>query len=595
MAINLQGMLYDGTTSLDSGMDSGIPPNRIDRNQIAWGVNTTVRGGYITQRPAFLKRTLQFLDASGSEDATVKSNFETTRFQGASYYRQGERGFIMVMCGGRLFRIDPVDDYKVIDVTITDDPNPAERWRVWMVQAEDWLIVQDGQSAALIYDGGSARRAGKDEVPMGSAMAYGMGRLIVARGREYYAGDLVYSDTGTPGYGFRDAVLKFTETQYLSDGGSFTLPLQSGEITGMQFLANINTSLGQGELAVLSRDAVFTTSLPFDRTTWSSTPGLQRIAQINNGSVGDGMVVVNGDLFYRAKDGIRSLIMAVREFGQWSNRPVSREVQRALKFDSDHLLLHQSGVLFDNRLLMTVGPTLSEKYVYHTGLVALDFDVLSSMRGSAPPAYDGIWTGLNAVKLVTGQFGEEERCFALHYDTTAQVLELWEITKDGKFDNDGTERITWRLETRSFDFERPMNMKKLMTGELWVDDVTDSVDFDVRYRPDQYPFWSSWHTWTECATVERCDPDPGECLEFEKLHPQYRSRMGLPQPAYSCNIPVDRPMSIGWEFQLRVEIDGPCRIRQLRLAAEEKDEALFSVCAPGSSCSELSGCVENDY
>mgnify|MGYP001217207724 CR=1 FL=1 len=593
MALDADRFLYDGFTTLDGGVDSGRAASLLPANKASWAKNCSFRNGFITQRPGFRKRTLKFLDVDGVEDATVKANFEDGRFQGAGYYRLHNRGYVMVMVDGRLFRIDPVDHYKVTDVS-GGETNPDNRWRVWMQQAEDWLIVQDGQSAALIYNGGSCRRAASNEVPTGTAMAYGMGRLVVARGRQYFAGDLVYSDSGTELLGYRDAVLKFTEDTYYSEGGSFVLPLQSGEITGMHFVANIDTSLGQGELVVFSREAAFTNQLPLDRTTWKQTPGLQRIAQINGGSMGDGIVAVNGDLFYRSEDGIRSMIMATRDFSQWGNRPISQEVSRAIGNDARYLLQHQSATLFDNRLLMTAAPVVTSQGVYHRGLIALDFNLVSNMFGAVPPAYDNVWTGVNTLKLVTGQFGEEDRCFVVHLNTTDDVIELWELTRGELFDDDGSTEVSWEFETQSYNFKKPFNKKRLWGGDLWYDQLNEEVGFTVSFRPDQYPGWLSWHSWTDCQSVKQCDPVTA-CYTLLNTHPGYRSRKSLPQPPRTCNELDDSPVDLGYEFQMKVQVSGPVRFQRVRLIAEETDEQLFKGCAAGSSCATFTYCDSEDF
>ena len=50
---------------------------------------------------------------------------------------------------------------------------------VYFQQAENWLIVQDGQNQPYLYNGSTLRRATGDEVPVGGPMAYGKGRLWV--------------------------------------------------------------------------------------------------------------------------------------------------------------------------------------------------------------------------------------------------------------------------------------------------------------------------------------------------------------------------------------------------------------------------------
>jgi hypothetical protein len=100
------------------------------------------------------------------------------------------------------------------------------------------LVVQDGQAAPWIYDGGLNRRSdtlgigGTREVPVGTAMAYSQGRMVVAlpEGTSFVIGDIVGGPSGTYGYDFKDALLKFTENDIIGQGGSFTIPRTLGTL-----------------------------------------------------------------------------------------------------------------------------------------------------------------------------------------------------------------------------------------------------------------------------------------------------------------------------------------------------------------------------
>ena len=110
-------------------------------------------------------------------------------------------------------------------------------------------------------------------------MAYGKGRLWVASGSEYYGGDLVYGD---PAYG-RDSVIRFTENTFINEGGAFAV--SSGPITGLAFAANLDTSLGDGDLLVFTPTATYAFNAPVDRDIWKDLNyPIQRFALLNFGS-----------------------------------------------------------------------------------------------------------------------------------------------------------------------------------------------------------------------------------------------------------------------------------------------------------------------
>ena len=52
----------DGIRTLDGGMNSGNSPSILPPNQAALMVNATNRGGFVSNRPGYIKRNLTFTD-----------------------------------------------------------------------------------------------------------------------------------------------------------------------------------------------------------------------------------------------------------------------------------------------------------------------------------------------------------------------------------------------------------------------------------------------------------------------------------------------------------------------------------------------------
>lgn len=88
------------------------------------------------------------------------------------------------------------------------------------------------------------------QLPPGRMGVYGQGRVWMSLidGKQFVVGDLRGGASGTAPENYRDAVLSITENLYLVGGGTFSVPGPLGSITGMRFIAVINTSLGQGPL-----------------------------------------------------------------------------------------------------------------------------------------------------------------------------------------------------------------------------------------------------------------------------------------------------------------------------------------------------------
>lgn len=565
--------LSDGYISSEGGIDSGRSPNLLAANQWAFAINATFRGGWPTPRPGYRKIILNFED-----DEDLQAAFEDGRFQVAGDYNPDDgSGSLINMVSGRVFRINLTNTqtFPVQEISIPGDLNNPTRYQAWCCQGENFFIIEDGQTKPFIYNGASARRAGPREIPVGNQIVYYMGRLWVARGREYVGGDIVFGPNGTPGLNFRDSMLKFEENTFLNEGGAFNVPVQAGNITAMKPIANINTVLGQGELIIYTENSVFANLVPQDRAVWKNTTNpIQRIVRLANGTYSQNAVVnVNEDLFDRSDNGIGSLAFSVRNAGQWGNTPISNEMNRILLADSRDFLKYASGVEFDNRLLMTASPGFSQDHgVYHRCLVSLDFDLITSMHQRLPPAWEGIWTGLRILQLVTVKHFGVKRCFAYVLNADDKI-ELWEITKDDRFDNNGDDvRIQWSLESRSMDFGSKFDMKQLEAGDSFYDRLVGTANFDLKFRPDSHPCWVDWDSWEECAKYRLCEGEFGECPNLPNYQEQYRPKRQFVQPPDTMDPILKKMFRNGYEFQVLLTITGHVRQKQLRLNSRAVQE-----------------------
>lgn len=433
------------------------------------------------------------------------------------------------------------------------------------------------------------------QFPVGRMGCYGRGRvwMCLANGKDYIAGDIVGGPSGTKALGFRDSILNVTENSYLAGGGTFTIPGSFGDIRSMIFTAELDASLGQGPLQIFTPTHVFSCNAPIDRTTWQSlTNPIQTVSAIGNGGLGqDNTFLVNSDTIYRAVDGIRSLILSRQDFNTWVRTPISREVERTLNLDNQSLLPFGSGVFFDNRILMTVSPISTTQGVYHQALVALNNDLISTVREKSPPAYDGIWPGMNILNMVSETFSSVERCYQFVYNTVLQNLELWELMPSAASEVENNPNvpivgdlisgtptaIEWWFESSSLFRDRnpgERTYKQLNNGELMVDKLVGRVDFEVWYKPDQYPCWTLWHSWGECATVNSSSKPP-----------QFRPRMGLGTPSVTpCDPSTNRPLREGFTFQIKVVITGQCEIVGMRFESVVKPQPTFAPLACDNIC-----------
>lgn len=148
-------MLYDGVSLFSGGMDSDKNPLLLEKSQASFISNGTVRGGFLTDRPPVYLRTITW----PSEE--VRLAVEQGLFQGSVYYQpdSGPQSLIASI-SGRLFQFTIVDNTVTArEITIPGDPNPATVTQVWMWQSENYVIVQDGLSLPIFFDGVSSRRS----------------------------------------------------------------------------------------------------------------------------------------------------------------------------------------------------------------------------------------------------------------------------------------------------------------------------------------------------------------------------------------------------------------------------------------------------
>ncbi len=566
-----------GLYSLEGGIDSGNSPSIIGQNQCAFAVNATMRGGFIQNRPGFPHPALTFTEG-------IEANFRQGRFQGAKEFQYPGGAAIIASISGRIFRINVSTDFSVSDISIAGDLNPDIRDFASMQQADRWLIIQDGQSIPQIYNGASLRRSNLQipEVPTGEIMGYVMGRLWVGRGKQYVAGDLfgTPSPTTTPAIGNADAVLKFTENTYISEGGSFGIPTANGTITGMIPIATPNTILGQGPLLIATPDSIFANDVPIDRTLWKDLQyPVQTIQSILNGATSqESMVQVNSDIWYRSPDGIRSFIQGLRDFHSPGNTPQSHEMLRITALEDQRLLPWVSGANFDNRLLMTAWPQRNQdRGVWFKGLHVLNFDGVSGLTRKTPPCWEGIWTGLRFLRLVPCTVNSEKRLFAFVLDQNDEI-DLWEISKSEDFD-DGDKRIEWWIESRAFNFGDIKQFKKLEAGEMWVDQIRGTVDFDLKYKPDKYPCWFDWATAQRCAKYKWCpEDDPLTCKTIKEFKEQYRPQIEFGTPSDVCEPGVQKPAPNAYEFQYYIKVTGPARINMFLGYASQQEKVSSIEC-----------------
>lgn len=593
--------IVDGQVDWSGGIDSGRVPTIVSpgfdtglqRNQLAWTTNATVRTGGVSQRLGW-RPIVQNVPWGGI-------------FQGAYLYEPAFADpYLVASIGGQIYRIRVDTDNSVENLSsafpgTTMPPNEPQSF---FVQGEQFLVIQAGDltTLPLFWDGTRLRRSAGflgignpgNELKAAGPMDYYMGRIWYAYGRQYAGGDIVgsqVSGTNVPptNYQYRDSILKDTENPVSLAGDAFIVPTNGGNIRCLRHSANLNTALGQGQLYVFTRKQIYATDVPPTRADWKLLrEPLQRVVQIDFGSVGDRCVVpVNGDLFYQAMDGIRSLAVAVRYFEQWGNVPISTPVTRLLQFNDRALMRFASGMNFDNRMWQTAVPFQTAKGVAFQAASILDFDILGTLGNKLPPAWEGMYEGLYFLQLLEGDFGGLQRAFAFIVSKLTGNIDIWEMTTQNRFDSqvehDGN-RVTWFIETPAYTWQDPFMLKKLDGLELWFDKMLGTVNFMVEYKVDQNPCWIPWHAWKQCVAKDcREDPEAISCPAYpvQPYCEGYKATVTLPVPPNQCELNNARPTTEGYQFQIRITIKGWCRLRGLRIFAQPRAKEPYKNCVCG--------------
>lgn len=423
------------------------------------------------------------------------------------------------------------------------------------------------------------------ELPPATCMVYYMNRVWYAQGRTYIAGDISKGPSGTSPYNFTDAVLKVTENPLAVGGDGFTVPSDAGNVRCLTYTNELDTALGQGLLYIGTSRSFYRLTVPVSRTAWiaanDASQPLQTVAQIKYGPVNDRSVVrVNGDILYQTiEPAIRSLTLARRNFGQWANPPISRNEERVLAFNDRALMQFCSGIEFDNRMLQTTLPIQTPVGVASQGIIPLDFDLISTLEQQLPPAWEGMYEGLNHLQLFEGDFGGRQRAFSVVYSSEDASIQVWELSDNLRNDINqfGESRTKMVIEFPAYTDGVELLLKRLTGGEIWVDRIAGKVDFLLEYRPDGDACWHFWTYWQTCSSRNSCEDLVNPvCYPITPYAEGYKQTWSLPKPPErDCVSMAGRPAWIGHQFQCRLTITGWVRVRGFVLTMEKVDQKQY--------------------
>lgn len=402
------------------GMNSLIPPFELGGRQYAYGENILSRGGIPQTRPGFrfitdlpgakLQGMVMFTPTNASQQMIVAidgtlfwANYPFTTFQqitGVSLSPQMETVV-----------------FKVCRKSVDEDALGVLK----IIDPKDVLIVQDGISKAVMWDGGAAKNP---KIPVGLWMEWANSRLWIANGSRLYAGNLADPE-------------HFTENTYLAERSDFDLGEQ---ITGM-----IQTTDLQGLLVFTATKTYSFQSGIRSRVLWQQTPGFQQLFLPSVGCVaGKSPINHYGLTHWFSQYGFVSLNSATTSKISSVMTTIDGPMQRSkIKISSDPSAICCAS--YENFLLVSV-PS-ADRHNTHTWV--RDHAFMGESYSPQDAAWPGIWTGIRPVEWATASVNGSQRCFVASFDSTAKNgnhIHVWEAFDRARTDNqDG--RILCQFET----------------------------------------------------------------------------------------------------------------------------------------------------
>jgi hypothetical protein len=540
-------MTLAGFSSVLRGMNATWNPRLLPDGQFALGVNVAIRDGIARTRPAFVQEPVAMPEGT---------------FQGAGVWSLESGDTLVFVVSGYLYL------YKIEQSELLCHGHYfSSTAQCWFQQVERYFIVQDGMYAPYILEqddsGLPVRYTGESNVPRGTVMQYAQGRLHVVpnrvpgteiSGRPYFvSGDIMMaSDPGN--------CLRFSENQYLSGGGAHGLPGEMGYIAGMAVLRSPQAGDGQGGLVVMGRRgaSVFDVSAP--RRTWASQQ-LSRVLFFDCGTYSPwSLATLNGEILYRALDGLRMVKRDAAGSEGLVNAPVSYEVGSYLQEPLRESLRYASCAVWDQYALATVSAVNTR---YFRGILALDTaPTAGSLGQTATPAFSGLWTGLNVGQVVTAQRAGRAACFVF-----SEGVKLYRL--DDAISRDGTgtgTAIESLLVTRGFDFSSPIGAKTLQYCELALSRIRSETTVQVFCRPVGY------HRWQDLGT-QVVTPPTGVAESLVR-----RLRFAAIPSLTAGNAATGEMLTTAGAFQVAILWTGYLQVDQCVLVADVRPEA------PPASC-----------
>jgi len=405
------------------GMDGGTNAIDLPSQICSLAVNRVFRNRNHVTRPAFL-----FSDIDFNGDDAAKSMFENHAIRGVFEYAAQSPNAVsclIVFVGTRIMALYCAGT-KTSAITLWDGLSQLTDVAAY-VQIADRAYFQDGEGLKLGWDGVNdvyVLGSGNDDMPIFIGMVECQGRIVgFTESSDAIISDHVYSN----GVGTTTGAESWTEYQYIDDIGAITMPAMLGRYVGAIAIRQDNTFNAEGPVLVMGTKGFYTLNLSGPRAGWNVATIQRPYPVIGGGCSRDTLVSAGTDVMWQSSDGsLRSFRTAESQAEtDWGEQPISNEVKQFTNQSFQPALSSSSAVVFGERLLMTVAmrtvPDVDgHQHRYGLGMVAMDFDRGTMTNPDQGFSWDGLWTGINPVKLcVVGGL-----CYAVAFNGKNQLFQI---------------------------------------------------------------------------------------------------------------------------------------------------------------------------
>lgn len=569
--------VYDGQTTMLS-VNSFSEPTDLKPHEIQWGFNVMTRGGKVATRFGF------------------RSIFKYTcgKGQGLSFFIPNNgQPQLLAAVSGQIFALPhPFTSYSQLsnlsfaaqapmvffkEATVSKTPTTV-------VTPYPVLMMQDGYSRAAYYDGNANRHLdptpdgfytptsiGAKETLVGLAMEWAGDRLWIERGRELFA-----SDIADP--------LHFTENTYISGGNSLQA-IDGGIIRALKRTADSKQLIVFTDLNSTRIEAGETT-----RANWGTTAGFVSSLFPGVGCVGPKAVTdASGELAWMSQEGMRLYNAVGASVFNAKNNVASREMDRSWRVRSKNFMSMACAAYHDGYTLF--GMPCGD--IFNRHIWVLDNSTSDLLDQQLPYSWNGVWTGIRPVEIVSGVIDGELRTFCMSQDRDA--VRIWEMFREDQLDGDCDIVCNFETKGNVYDGESPVTFKRYNHSSLFVSNLQGTANINLSYK-NEFGCFTEVGEWNPCATTCRAASPTCESGSLRVLDKQnrYFKTQEAEDDCGEGGSPFRAP--VGTYHTMRTSWAGRLAVHGIRHVAEQVQEPDSGECPPNESCIELSCCdSEPDY